>query len=188
MVSSTSSPVGLMLLGRDYRLSAKFAGISGLVFGIWFTTYSLMLGGVFGLPNYQGWNTIIELFIAVGLVIALGVAAYHSARNRGVLVSWLLGTAFLFAFMLYTEATYHGLSVILLARTFWEATVFGVPFGTIGFCLGVTAHHIRTRTYPTRINLLYVVATVVGSVLVAGLLFSSCDLVFGGRCFGANLA
>lgn len=188
MGSSLSAPLTSMLFGHDYRRSAKFAGLAGLLFGLWFAMYSVLLGGVFGLPNYQGRDTVVGVLSVVGLLIVLGGTAYHSTTNQGVFVSWLLGTAFLFAYMLHTEAAYNGISLILTARTFWEATVFGIPFGTIGFGLGVTAHHLYTRNIPSRISLLYYSAIVVGSLLIAGLLFTGCDLVFEGRCFAANLA
>lgn len=188
MASALSTPIGAMLFGHDYRRSAKFAGLGGLIFGLWFAMYSLLLGGVFGLPNYQGRGTVVGAFTVVGLLLALGGAAYHSTRNRGVIVSWLLATAFLFAFMLHSEAAVTGISVEVAARTFWEATVVGIPVGTLGFCLGVAAHHLATRNTPSRISLLYYAVIVLGSVLVAGLMVTSCDLVFGGRCFAATLA
>lgn len=163
--------------------------IAAVIFGSCFSIYTLLLGGLFGFSYLLESQTIVPVFNAGVLLLGLGLSAYHSAYNQGIVVSWLRGVAFLFAFSLHTEfAGFRTVTVITIARTLWETATFGVPLGTIGFLVGTLVQYIREPELRSQYPLRYVAGMTVFGPIFGGSLFVGCSFVFGESCFAATLA
>lgn len=172
-----------IILGRDARPSASMATLAGVVFGVCFFVYSFLLGGPFGLPHRTVSQSVIPLFNVVAIGFVFGTAAYHSARNQGILVSWLLGIALVFAYSLHAEFVHSSVTLLSGVQTLWEAAAFGVPLGTLGFLTGALIHSLHKPTQRTEFLLRYILAATVLGMLLGGLLFIGCPVVFGHACF-----
>lgn len=177
-----------MLVGREVRPSAKMTGIAGAVFGGSFILYSLLLGGLFGFQYQPKSQTVIPLYYTGSFVLAFGLAAIHSARNNGIVVSWLLGIAVVFPILFHGESgPYGAMTVATTARSVWEAAAFGVPLGTLGFMVGTLTHYLRDREQRTQFPLRDIVAATILGILFGGVLYTGCPIVFGNACFAPNL-
>lgn len=134
-----------LLLGRDRTLTVRYllvaTGLFILTLGLW--------GLVWVINTYDLMWPIRDLGLLVGVfaAVSIGTAAVQAYQNRGLLVSWALGSAIPLGLYIVPTAS----SVMPPDETVlwgvWSGLVFGIPLGTLGFALGITIHRavlIRT--------------------------------------------
>ena len=126
------------LLGRERTLTVRYllvaTGLFIFTLGLW--------GLVYVINTYDLIWPIRNLGLLVGVfaAVSIGSAAVQAYQNRGLLVSWALGSAIPLGLYIVPTAS----SVMPPDETvlwgIWSGLMFGISLGTLGFALGVAIH------------------------------------------------
>lgn len=176
-----------MLFGEKRRCSLRMVVVAGVI-GVWqFGILSLLYGDVFGPPYWPAGQQFSDVIGAITLTAVVGLTGFHSAQNEGLLVSWLLGTAFVFASIVHLDLRFsQSITFIYVLRSVWEAVAFGILLGSFGFFVGTVATYLRIPSHRSQVSPQQLLVLVGASIALGLGLFPGCQIVFDGTCFRAN--
>ncbi|WP_380674716.1 hypothetical protein [Salinigranum sp. GCM10025319] len=129
-----------LLVGRNSALALRYllvaVGLFVATIGLWGVLWGVTTAELTLTWPLRDFRVLVAIFAGV----SVGSATVHAYTNRGLFVSWALGSAVPLG--LYVVPTASG-SMPPDETVLWgigSGLLFGIPLGTLGFLLGVVLH------------------------------------------------